>query len=118
MGAVLLHYPDGVLEVLDADSVRRWVVVTRAALAARRAEIDALNVYPVPDGDTGTNMYLTLDQALDAARSEQERAGTFGSLPLPSEAAARVVLAENGARAPSSLPPPAESEPSLPAAGD
>lgn len=88
MGAVLLHYPDGVLEVLDADSVRRWVVVTRAALAARRAEIDALNVYPVPDGDTGTNMYLTLDQALDAARSEQERAGTFGSLPLPSEAAA------------------------------
>ena len=88
MGAVLLHYPDGVLEVLDADSVRRWVVVTRAALAARRAEIDALNVYPVPDGDTGTNMYLTLDQALDAARSEQERAGTFGSLPLPSESAA------------------------------
>ncbi|WP_258360160.1 DAK2 domain-containing protein [Moorella sulfitireducens] len=29
-------------------------------LAAARAEIDALNVYPVPDGDTGTNMYLTL----------------------------------------------------------
>jgi len=29
-------------------------------LAAARAEIDALNVFPVPDGDTGTNMYLTL----------------------------------------------------------
>ena len=36
---------------------------------------------------------------------------------LPSQAAARAVLAEIAARAPSSLPPPAESEPSLPAAG-
>ncbi|KRE38523.1 hypothetical protein ASG73_06230 [Janibacter sp. Soil728] len=76
------------LEVLDAESVRRWVVVTRAALAARRAEIDALNVYPVPDGDTGTNMYLTLDQALDTARTEQERLGIFGTVPLPVETAA------------------------------
>ncbi|WP_435203410.1 DAK2 domain-containing protein [Janibacter sp. GS2] len=77
-----------VLEVMDAQSVRRWVVVTRAALAARRAEIDALNVYPVPDGDTGTNMYLTLDQALDVTRTEQERHGTFGNLPLDVEVAA------------------------------
>ncbi|MDN5716942.1 MAG: DAK2 domain-containing protein [Janibacter sp.] len=76
------------LEVLDAESVRRWVVVTRAALAARRAEIDALNVFPVPDGDTGTNMYLTLDQALDTARTEQERLGIFGEVSLPVEAAA------------------------------
>lgn len=29
-------------------------------LAEARAEIDALNVFPVPDGDTGTNMYLTM----------------------------------------------------------
>lgn len=77
-----------VLEVLDAESVRRWVVVTRAALAARRAEIDALNVYPVPDGDTGTNMYLTLDQALDVTRTEQERVGFPADLPLDVEVAA------------------------------
>ncbi|MGO1167100.1 MAG: DAK2 domain-containing protein [Janibacter sp.] len=76
------------LEVMDAESVRRWVVVTRAALAARRAEIDALNVYPVPDGDTGTNMYLTLDQALDVTRTEQERHGPLGHLPLDVEVAA------------------------------
>ena len=67
-----------VLEAMDGESVRRWVVVTRAALAARRAEIDALNVYPVPDGDTGTNMYLTLDEALDVTRTQQERAGLAG----------------------------------------
>ncbi|MGI9953523.1 DAK2 domain-containing protein [Moorellaceae bacterium AZ2] len=29
-------------------------------LATARAEIDSLNIFPVPDGDTGTNMYLTL----------------------------------------------------------
>ena len=31
-----------------------------------REEIDALNVYPVPDGDTGTNMFLTISAARDA----------------------------------------------------
>ena len=36
------------------------------ALAAAREEIDALNVYPVPDGDTGTNMFLTVESARDA----------------------------------------------------
>ncbi len=76
------------LEVLDAESVRRWVVVTRAALAARRAEIDALNVFPVPDGDTGTNMYLTLDQALDVTREARDSVGDVSDLPLDVEVAA------------------------------
>ncbi|WP_202511831.1 DAK2 domain-containing protein, partial [Streptomyces sp. SID3343] len=31
-----------------------------------REEIDALNVYPVPDGDTGTNLFLTLESGTDA----------------------------------------------------
>lgn len=64
---------------LDTDALRRWAVVARAALAARRAEIDALNVFPVPDGDTGTNLYLTLDQALDAVRSDHEARGILGT---------------------------------------
>lgn len=86
------------LEVLDAESVRRWVVVTRAALASRRAEIDALNVFPVPDGDTGTNMYLTLDQALDVTRTARERAGAEAILPLDVEAAAMARAALMSAR--------------------
>ena len=41
----------------------------------RREEIDALNVYPVPDGDTGTNLYLTLESATEAAeRAHRENA--------------------------------------------
>ncbi len=46
--------------------VQRFVDVAVDALAEAREEIDALNVYPVPDGDTGTNMYLTVSAARDA----------------------------------------------------
>src|SRR6476646_4061278 len=77
--------PQGRLARIDAVAARRWAVTARAALAARRSEIDALNVFPVPDGDTGTNLYLTLDTALDAARAE---AGTSGSDSLADAAAA------------------------------
>ncbi|SER68419.1 hypothetical protein SAMN05216199_0878 [Pedococcus cremeus] len=73
------------LERLTAADVRRWAVVARAAFAARRAEIDALNVFPVPDGDTGTNLYLTFDAALDAVRSRQEQRGILGEATLEQE---------------------------------
>ena len=45
------------------------LAVTRAALAAleaSRTRIDDLNVYPVPDGDTGTNMTMTVRAVVDA----------------------------------------------------
>lgn len=58
------------------------------AFAARRAEIDALNVFPVPDGDTGTNLYLTLDAALDSVRAEHEQAGILGTATLEQECSA------------------------------
>ncbi len=48
--------------------VLRFVDLAADALAEAREEIDALNVYPVPDGDTGTNMYLTVSAARDALR--------------------------------------------------
>ncbi len=52
---------------LDAAALRNWMLVSKNRLGARRAEIDALNVFPVPDGDTGTNMYLTVEAAAVAA---------------------------------------------------
>jgi uncharacterized protein len=55
-----------VLDVVDASAARRWAVTALAALGHAREEIDALNVYPVPDGDTGTNLYLTLEAACAA----------------------------------------------------
>ena len=51
---------------IDFAVVQRFVDVAVDALAEAREEIDALNVYPVPDGDTGTNMYLTVSSARDA----------------------------------------------------
>jgi DAK2 domain fusion protein YloV len=62
----------GRLKRLDAPAARRWAIATRAAFADRRAEIDDLNVFPVPDGDTGTNLYITLDSALEAVRELPE----------------------------------------------
>src|SRR3954463_10103118 len=46
--------------------VLRFVDIAVDALSSAREEIDALNVYPVPDGDTGTNMDLTVAPARDA----------------------------------------------------
>ncbi len=50
----------------DLDSVRRLAGPTAAALEASRRRIDDLNVYPVPDGDTGTNLTLTVRAVKDA----------------------------------------------------
>ncbi|GAA4103726.1 DAK2 domain-containing protein [Nocardioides kongjuensis] len=50
-------------------AVLRFVDIAVDALAGAREEVDALNVYPVPDGDTGTNMYLTVVAARDAIRT-------------------------------------------------
>ncbi len=55
------------LESLDAPAVRRWCRTALDSLGQAREEIDALNVYPVPDGDTGTNLYLTLEATAEAA---------------------------------------------------
>ena len=61
--------------------VLRFVDIAVDALAEAREEIDALNVYPVPDGDTGTNMYLTVVAARDALReAAREHVGDDGGL--------------------------------------
>ncbi|MFD0691225.1 DAK2 domain-containing protein [Actinomadura fibrosa] len=52
--------------VLDGAAVRRWSRLAADALGRTRGEIDALNVFPVPDGDTGTNLHLTVLAAADA----------------------------------------------------
>lgn len=50
-------------QTLDAAAVQRWCQASLDALGLAREEIDALNVFPVPDGDTGTNLYLTMESA-------------------------------------------------------
>ena len=50
----------------DLDAIRRLAGPTAAALEASRSRIDDLNVYPVPDGDTGTNLTLTVRAVQEA----------------------------------------------------
>ncbi len=64
-----------VLTRLDGEAVARWLTAGRDALEAARAEIDELNVYPVPDGDTGTNLHLTLAAAVEALTESSLRGG-------------------------------------------
>lgn len=72
--------------MLDAESLLRIVAGFRDALDLHRTRIDSLNVYPVPDGDTGTNMALTLGsvvQEMEAADDDLEsvcRAIAHGAL--------------------------------------
>jgi DAK2 domain fusion protein YloV len=54
------------MQVMDAVAVRRWADACVRSLDANRESIDQINVFPVPDGDTGTNLLHTMQSALDA----------------------------------------------------
>ncbi|MCX5393426.1 DAK2 domain-containing protein [Streptomyces sp. NBC_00094] len=54
---------------LDAEALRTWSARALDALGREREEIDAINVYPVADGDTGTNLYLTAEAAHQAVEA-------------------------------------------------
>lgn len=56
----------------DGAFVRQWATNAVDLLAKHRNELNALNVFPIPDGDTGTNLYLTFKAA---ATAESERSG-------------------------------------------
>lgn len=55
---------------LNAAAFRAWTQLCAGALSSARAEIDALNVFPVPDSDTGTNAYLTFVSGADAVAAQ------------------------------------------------
>src|SRR5256884_5242401 len=50
---------------VDGQLVKRALLGSLSWLAANHEEVNRLNVFPVPDGDTGTNMLLTLQSAVE-----------------------------------------------------
>ncbi len=58
--------------LLDGNMFRDLVIMSQSYLKQHKKEVDSLNVFPVPDGDTGTNMFLTLSSAADSLRNEKE----------------------------------------------
>ncbi len=67
---------------LDAEQFRRMIVAGANRLEENKKEVDELNVFPVPDGDTGTNMSLTV---MSAAR-EVLKAGDDASVEVVAKA--------------------------------
>ncbi|MEV6974284.1 DAK2 domain-containing protein [Kitasatospora sp. NPDC093806] len=86
------------LHTLDAPAVRSWCQLALRALGQAREEIDALNVYPVPDGDTGTNLYLTVESAAAEVESRFADPGTGPAPGLAETARAMARGALVGAR--------------------
>lgn len=73
--------------LLDAEALLRWCGKAAAELARLAGEIDALNVFPVADADTGTNMWLTMTPAAGAARqAATEGAGLATAAAAASQA--------------------------------
>jgi len=71
----------------DLELVRGLVGGALASLETSRGRIDDLNVYPVPDGDTGTNLTLTVRAVADAVDSAEP-----GDRPTLAHAVARAAL--------------------------
>lgn len=70
--------PTGPIRLCDGRGLKRLVGAGLAWLERHQAAINALNVYPVPDGDTGTNMLLTMQSAYqEIQESPQEEVGTI-----------------------------------------
>ena len=79
------------LRTLTGSRFKEIVIVAAASLESVKQQVNELNVFPVPDGDTGTNMSMTLN----AARRELERSAA-SSIEEVSETAAAALL--RGAR--------------------
>src|SRR5262245_26322516 len=68
--AFLQKYPLGQpVESLDGADMRALLHAAHAWLAAHYETVNRLNVFPVPDGDTGTNMLLTIRAACTALQT-------------------------------------------------
>ncbi len=86
MGDCNAHTSVGVVPSLDSEALAEVMRRYQSALNQHRVTIDRLNVYPVPDGDTGTNMALTLAAVTEelllsgAGRGDICRAISHGAL--------------------------------------
>lgn len=56
------------IDKIDGKLLKKAIVNSAIKLRQHKELVDELNVFPVPDGDTGTNMSLTMDQAADEVK--------------------------------------------------
>ncbi|GAB4475007.1 MAG: DAK2 domain-containing protein [Anaerolineales bacterium] len=81
IGATKGHQPDQTVREIthvNGDVLRRLVEAGLTWLRTNQQIVNSLNVFPVPDGDTGTNMVLTMQAAFDEAANSNEQ--NFGKV--------------------------------------
>src|SRR5436190_1873510 len=68
------------ISVFDGQDLKKAMLAGAASLEEHREIINALNVFPVPDGDTGSNLYATVQAAFhDVINSEDTSAGVISA---------------------------------------
>jgi dihydroxyacetone kinase-like predicted kinase len=83
--------PMGTQRNITAKQLKEMLISAAYAIGAHQQEVNELNVFPVPDGDTGTNMTMTMN----AAKRELSR-GDFQTVSEVADTAATALL--RGAR--------------------
>lgn len=69
-----------ITSVLNGQLWKQMMVAGAKALELKKHDVDALNVFPVPDGDTGTNMVLTIQSAVrDAEKVTSQSIGVVAA---------------------------------------
>jgi DAK2 domain fusion protein YloV len=86
----------GLVRVLDAGAVAEWAARSVRALQVLRPDIDGINVYPVADSDTGSNMLHTLTGAYQALSGAGPVAGAGAALRVLARGAVRAARGNSG----------------------
>jgi len=70
------------MKTVAGQDLRDMFSAATSWLEKSSSEIDALNVFPVPDGDTGTNMMLTMRSTMEEAfrAPDNSAAGVAGAM--------------------------------------
>ena len=59
------------INTIDGDRFKEMLETALSRLGQQKSLVDSLNVFPVPDGDTGTNMYLTMQEAVEETKNSK-----------------------------------------------
>ena len=83
-------------DTIDGALLRDMFLAGASMLEKNRALVDSLNVFPVPDGDTGTNMFMTMQGAIKDLRSLPETATVEDVMAKVSSGALRSARGNSG----------------------
>ena len=59
-------------QIINGADLRRMIISAAAAIEINKQALNDLNVFPVPDGDTGTNMSMTINAAASDLRKTED----------------------------------------------